>query len=122
MPKSAPRPCVACRVLVLDGTSRCALHQRREGTFSDTHRGSRHERGYGTEWDKARKRIMERDAGLCQECRRQGYVTRAYAVDHIVCKAEGGADDDGNLEAICKPHHVRKTAEENQRARRRAGV
>lgn len=111
-----------CKTLVRDGTSRCEKHKRREGTFADKRRGSRHERGYGSEWDKIRKRIMERDAGLCQECSRRGHVTLAYAVDHIVCKAEGGTDDDNNLEAICKPCHVRKTAEENRRARSRGGA
>jgi 5-methylcytosine-specific restriction protein A len=118
MPQSAPKPCKVCGTLVHDGTSRCAAHKVRDGTFSDRRRGSRHERGYGAEWTKKRDQIMERDGGLCQTCARAGRVTLAYAVDHKVPKFEGGTDDDENLEAICKPDHVIKTAKENQRARK----
>lgn len=117
MPKAAPKPCTVCHALVRDGSSRCDQHKVREGTFADKRRGSRHERGYGSAWDKIRQRIMHRDAGLCQQCKREGLVALAYAVDHITPRAEGGTDDDHNLEAICKPHHQRKTAAEALRAR-----
>lgn len=118
MGKAAAKACrhPGCGLAVHDGTSRCDKHKVRAGTFADKRRGSRHERGYGTEWDKTRERIMQRDNGLCQECGRCGFVTLAYAVDHIVCRAEGGPEDDTNLEAICKPHHVAKTAQEARRA------
>ena len=72
-------------------------------------RTSRHERGYGTQWDKTRKRILERDRYLCQPCKRASMVVAASQVDHIKPKAKGGTDDDGNLEAICKTCHDIKT-------------
>lgn len=72
-------------------------------------RKSRHERGYGKEWDRLRKRILERDKYLCQPCLRSGRPTPADAVDHIKPKADGGTDDDGNLQAICDPCHADKT-------------
>jgi len=87
------------------------------GQFADRARGTRHERGYGTAWDKQRKRILARDGGLCQPCRCLSLVTAATAVDHVVPKAEGGTDDDANLQSICKPCHDAKTAEESQRGR-----
>lgn len=119
MPRSAPKPCkhTGCGVLVLDGTMRCASHKTVPGSFSDRRRGSRHERGYGTEWDKIRKRILQRDAGLCQTCLRKGYTTTARIVDHIKAKAEGGTDDEANLEVICQADHDLKTAREALRAR-----
>lgn len=74
---------------------------------------SRHERGYGTAWEKLRKRILARDKHLCQPCRRKGKYHSATHVDHIVSKANGGTDDEGNLQAINSECHKAKTAEEN---------
>ena len=120
MPSAAPRPCThpGCGVLVRDGTGRCPKHPQ-VNRFADKRRGSRHERGYGSAWDKQRARILARDEGLCQPCALQHRVTLAREVDHITPKAEGGTDDDGNLQAICKACHLTKTASEAQRGIKR---
>ena len=122
MPSAAPRPCrhPGCGQLVRDGSGYCQAHQadRKVGKFADSRRGSRHERGYGTEWEKQRKRILARDKGLCQAHLRQGRYRPANHVDHIVPKFEGGRDDDDNLRSLCKDCHDAKTAEEAKRARR----
>ena len=75
-------------------------------------RASRHERGYGNEWDRLRLYILERDDGICQACLARGIVTQATEVDHIRPKAKGGTDHEGNLAAICRPCHARKTIED----------
>ena len=64
---------------------------------------SQRERLRGSAWIKIRARIMARDHGLCLSCQRQGKVTQATEVDHISEVADGGSDDDANLEAICHP-------------------
>lgn len=74
---------------------------------------SRHERGYGTAWDKIRLVVLKRDNGLCQcdEC--QGgtkRVTLATEVHHIKPKAKGGTDDVDNLQSINTECHKRETA------------
>lgn len=70
-------------------------------------------RGYGWAWQKQRERILKRDAGLCQPCMRRGHVTpNCRAVDHITNKAQGGGDNDENLQTICPPCHKAKTAAE----------
>jgi 5-methylcytosine-specific restriction enzyme A len=121
MPSTSPRPCKhpGCGHLVRDGSGYCAAHQgdRKINRFADERRGSSTERGYGAEWRKRRERIMQRDCGLCQPCRNAGRVTVATAVDHIVPKAEGGTEEDGNLQAICKPCHDTKTAREAAKGR-----
>lgn len=117
MPTAAPKPCIVCRALVHDGTTRCSAHKVAPGTFADERRGSRHERGYGSAWDKTRARILRRDAGICQACAKLGHVHRGTEVDHVVPKAEGGSDDDSNLQTICTSAHRVKTAAEAQRAR-----
>jgi 5-methylcytosine-specific restriction enzyme A len=127
VPVSAPKPCTfpRCRDRALPGGSRCEAHRVEAGSFADRNRGSRHERGYGSEWDKKRLRIFERDCGLCQECLRNGRVTacggKPYSAfcDHIINKAEGGTDDDDNLQTLCNDCHKAKTDAEKKRGRGR---
>lgn len=92
------------------------------GWKPDRQRGSRHERGYGTDWDRLRVLILKRDRYLCQcdECKRTGRVLPATEVDHVIPKAEGGSNDPINLSAINVDCHKRKTAKESARARVRA--
>lgn len=99
-----------CKALVRDGSSRCDQHKVVAGSFADARRGSRHARGYGSAWDRKRKRIMERDGGLCQPCLSVGRITRASDCDHKLNKERGGTDDDDNLQAICKECHSAKTS------------
>ncbi len=63
----------------------------------------------GGAWAKIRSRIMRRDRGLCQPCKVVGRVTMALQVDHIVALANGGGNDDGNLQGICHECHEAKT-------------
>jgi 5-methylcytosine-specific restriction protein A len=63
----------------------------------------------GRPWRRLRDQVMARDKYLCQPCQREGRLTEATEVDHIVCKAKGGQDRHDNLEAICTPCHERKT-------------
>ncbi|MBF4406127.1 HNH endonuclease, partial [Vibrio anguillarum] len=42
-------------------------------------------------------------------------ITAARDVDHIINKANGGTDDDANLQSICSPCHKEKTAKESRR-------
>ena len=86
------------------------------GWQPDAVRGNRHERGYGSEWVKTRERILRRDCGLCQPCAREGVVTMANQVDHVLGKALGGSDDESNLQAICAECHKTKTAKESQQS------
>lgn len=84
------------------------------------HKTSRHARGYGTEWVKARDRILKRDAYMCQPCLTAGRPTPATQVDHIIPKAKGGTDDPDNLQAICTDCHDAKSAREAAEAQGRA--
>ena len=70
---------------------------------------SRHERGYGTTWDKLRKVILARDGYLCQHCLSKGRPTPATQVDHIRPKAKGGSDSLSNLQSLCRSCHEAKS-------------
>ena len=92
MPKKAPTPCRhhGCSQL-LEIQGYCDEHKRESiGWMPDAQRGTRQQRGYGAMWQKKRKRILQRDNGMCQPCRRAGRVKAASHVDHIVNKASGG--------------------------------
>ena len=124
MPNAAPKPCSVCRTLVRDGTTRCAAHKVRQGSFADSRRGSRHARGYGSAWDKLRLEILQRDCGLCRVCRAAGLTREGTNVDHIVSKGEwmrrrgtlDGVDHPSNLRCICTDCHKAKTAREGNQA------
>lgn len=91
------------------------------GWKPDEIRGNRHERGYGSAWDKQRLRIRDRDAGLCQPHLRQGRICLGTECDHIVPKAAARAlgwtdaqiDADENLQWICVEAHREKTSRES---------
>ena len=92
--------------------SECPDHPR--NWHKQEKRGTRHERGYGSAWDRVRAQVMLRDKGLCQPCRHAGRVSPATEVDHIVPKSQEGTDDSTNLQAICSPCHKVKTAMESR--------
>lgn len=77
----------------------------------------------GSKWQRVRERIIRRDYGLCQECRRKGMTTAGKEVDHIVPDFKGGSDMDDNLELLCKKCHAEKTKRDlGQREIRAVGL
>lgn|GEM_PF-894739 len=75
----------------------------------------------GRPWGRTRKRIFERDDYLCQSHLRRGlYVSvelhgvNAGICDHIVPLSAGGADDDENLETLCRACSDEKTLVESR--------
>ena len=54
---------------------------------------------------------------LCQDCHEHGRVEAATDVDHIVPRADGGADlDPRNCRGLCASCHSRRTMEARLRA------
>ena len=90
---------------------------------------SRHQRGYGTTWDKLRLLVLERDGHLCQcqYCKAEGRTTIATEVDHVVSRTNGQRlgwskariEHPDNLQAINAVCHERKTVEEQDKSLRR---
>lgn len=67
-------------------------------------RPSAHQMGYGVIWRRIRMMHLA-DEPLCQRC-----GGAANVVDHIIPKAQGGTDDEENLQSLCESCHNRKTA------------
>ena len=79
----------------------------------DQRRGNARDRGYTSRWDKARLTWLNRHP-LCVMCEREGRVTAAKVVDHIIPHRgpDGLSDpvlfwDTANWQSLCKPHHDR---------------
>jgi len=127
MPNRAPRPCrhPHCPAVTTASRPYCPKHlpqyeaeraeairrkRRREwDRKTDSKRPSAHRRGYGRRWDRLAKMVLAREP----ICRWKGCFEEATEVDHIVPRAEGGTDDDENLQPLCKRHHSMKTVRED---------
>lgn len=90
-----PRSC-ECGSVHAYGT-RCPIAVARR----EQRRGTRDERGYGSEWQARSKRIIARDGGQCQ-LRLPGCTGIATTTDHVIAKVNGGTDDDYNLQGSCR--------------------
>ena len=84
--------------------------------WATTSRTTRHQRGYGWQWEKQRARILDRDKHLCVACRAAGRAVIATDVDHIIPRSAGGSEDDSNLQSLCSACHKAKTAREGRKA------
>lgn len=114
--QSAPKPCghPGCGVLVRDGTNRCPTHKRADAKALDARRGTAHERGYTSAWQRAREGWL-RSHPLCVRHEARGEVVEAVVVDH---KTPHRGDkvlfwDNTNWQSLCKRCHDVKTATED---------
>lgn len=58
-----------------------------------------------------RKRRLANEP-LCRRCEAKGVITAATVPDHIIALDNGGTDEDSNIQCLCHPCHVDKTAED----------
>ena len=106
MPTAPKKPCryPGCPALIDGGL--CPTHARLLQRRYDAARGTTKERGYGVEWQRLRRLILDRDP----MCTWPGCEQRSTDVDHIVSRRRGGTDDPSNLRGLCHAHHSEKTA------------
>lgn len=90
-------------------------------TYCDLHRPAPRDsrepsskRGYNNRWRRESRRFLAAHPA-CAQCRREGRVTPATEVDHIIpYKGDGKLFwDQGNWQALCKSCHSKKTARED---------
>jgi 5-methylcytosine-specific restriction protein A len=100
-----------CTILVDEGY--CESHKQENHEY-DKHRESSYKRGYDARWRKARARHLKKSP-LCLHCLDDGLYKAATVVDHI--KPHKGNKilfwDTENWQSLCKPHHDRKTVQED---------
>ncbi len=105
MPSSAPKACPQC------GRAGCEEHRRTPWVQTASYTRTR-----GRRLQQQRAELFRREP-LCRECSRAGRVELATIRDHIKPLAEGGSDDDSNVQPLCGPCSDAKTAAEAQRGR-----
>lgn len=109
MPSTPQRPCryPGCPALCEKGQVYCREHMAWSG---EKLRGNRHERGYNSKWVVAREQYLRRHP-LCAVCRREGKLTAATVVDHIIPHRGDKVLfwDQSNWEPLCKSCHDKKT-------------
>ena len=67
---------------------------------------------YGRAWRRIRARYIQAHP-LCEQCEKEGRLTPAEEVHHILPLAVGGTHDENNLMALCKSCHSRITIKSN---------
>ena len=103
---------VGCPVKVAYG--RCPTHQR-----DPWYQADQPERIRGRRLQRLRAHLFDRQP-ICVLCEAQGRTTLATIRDHITPLAEGGRDDESNVQALCQACSDLKTAKESARGKRRA--
>ena len=115
-----------CRKLVPITERFCAEHEAKDEEYRARakglrevkrlqNRGSASARGYGYRWSKVREAFL-REHPLCVECMKQGRITPATDVDHII-PHRGDPElmwNPDNYQALCHSCHSRKTAREDR--------
>lgn len=92
----------------------CEAHKQQARRQQDERRGSAASRGYGHRWRQARDAFLRKHP-LCAECQREGRLTPATDVDHIVPHKGDRARfwDSTNWQSLCATCHSSKTARED---------
>ena len=103
MPSMPPKACGTC------GKAGCAEHKPKPWQQTADYK-----RVSGRRLQRARAELFGREP-LCRECSKTGRVALASIRDHIRPLAEGGTDDDGNIQPLCGPCSDVKTAGESRR-------
>ena len=112
MPSRPNTPCrhPGCAALVPYGQKYCEKHRN----LHPEENRSAARRGYGSRWNKARKKYLVAHP-LCVECMKHGRYVKATDVDHIIPHRGDRALfwDQGNWQALCHSCHSKKTARED---------
>ena len=115
MPKKPLRPCSHPGCPNLCEGQFCEQHRVVERRKYDKYeRSADVNNKYGRAWKRIRDRYIKAHP-LCEECQKQGKLTPAEEVHHILPLSKGGDSSADNLMALCKPCHSRITAESGDR-------
>ena len=115
MPYKAMKPCGYSGCPALTDRQYCPEHQKLVSSHYNRYgRTPEMKRRYNDAWPRIRKAFVAAHP-LCEVCQREGRVTAAEEVHHIVPLAQGGTHEDANLMALCKECHSRITAREGGR-------
>ena len=116
MPMKPKRPCAypGCGRLAVR-EQYCAEHQSvMDKHYNHYQRDPASNKRYGRSWKRIRDRYI-RAHPLCEECKKQGRLTPAEEVHHVLPLSHGGKNAEENLMSLCHSCHSRITAEMGDR-------
>ena len=111
MPHKALKACAAqgCAKLFSGAGIYCDEHAKAKNHhYNKYERDPEAKKRYGYHWRKVREYFLKGHP-LCEMCRKDGRLTKATEVHHIIPLGKGGTHDPNNLMALCKPCHSRIT-------------
>lgn len=106
-----PKPCLGCRKPTTRPGSRCSNCAPAWTRQRDQRRGTVVERGYDSEYQKARAAVI-RAQPWCSApgCMHPGSPDNPLTADHVVSLALGGTNDLANLRTMCRFHNSQRGA------------
>ena len=115
MPYKPPSPCSAPGCPRLCAGRFCEEHAKAEAKRYERYdRDPVAKKRYGQAWKRIRDRYIAAHP-VCEECERQGKLTPASEVHHIIPLSLNGTHDEQNLMSLCTPCHSEITAREGGR-------
>ena len=115
MPNKPKRPCSYPGCPKLSDGRYCEEHERIENKrYEKYDRDPAVHRRYGRAWRRIRDRYIAAHQ-LCEQCLKEGQLTPAQEVHHILPLAHGGTHAENNLMALCTSCHSKITAETGDR-------
>lgn len=110
MPRKPKHPCAYPGCPLLTDGCYCEEHQKvMNRQYEKYGRSKEEKRQYGYRWKKLRAAYISQHP-LCEQCLKEGRVTKAEEVHHIVPLSHGGKHEFSNLMSLCKSCHSRITA------------
>lgn len=107
MPYKPKRPCAypSCGRLVESGEQYCTEHKRLiDKQYNKYKRDPNLSKHYGRAWKLIRDRYISLHP-LCEECQKEGRITPAKEVHHILPIKKGGTHSRNNLMSVCQSCH-----------------
>ena len=115
MPKKPKRPCSYPGCPMLTDGRFCTEHQKQENKrYEKYDRLPEVKKRYGRAWKRIRDRHIAQHP-LCEVCKKNGKLTPAEEVHHIVPLSRGGTHENSNLMSLCKACHSKITAKDGDR-------
>jgi 5-methylcytosine-specific restriction protein A len=115
MPYKPKRPCAFPGCPALTDGYYCGHHkQAAEKLYNKYLRDPDTNKRYGRKWKRIRDRYIAANP-LCAECGRDGRLTAAEEVHHVIPLGQGGTHDNDNLMSLCTSCHSRITAKHGNR-------
>ena len=117
MPHKPLKPCRYAGCPNLTEETYCPIHRKLVNQKYNRYQRNQEAQSFynSSAWRKLRARFLI-EHPFCVECRKNGKLTKATVVDHVVPIRQGGpAFEENNLQALCASCHGSKSIKEGSR-------